>query len=68
MSDASKEVPVVVESVNVMEWNSTLAPSMVNTFLLSLTLITLFETDPEHGLIVYSVVVDVNDVAVTSSV
>ena len=50
-----------------MEWNETLAPSMVNTFLLSPTLFTLFVTDPEDGRMVYSVVLEANDVPDTSS-
>ena len=68
MSDASSDVPDVVESVNVMEWNVTLAPSMVNTSLLSLTLFTLFDTESsDDDWMAYAVLVEVKDVADTSS-
>ena len=40
---------------------------MVNTLSLPLTALTVFETDPEDGSIVYSVEADVNDVGDTSS-
>ena len=51
-----------------MELNETVAPLIVKTLLLSFTLFTLFDTDPEDGVMVYPFVVDVNEVADTSSV